>query len=477
MSLYATISSPALDYLNYLTKGIENYESSITNGIFQGELTQELNLSNQSLNEKSLQYVTSIIANIKSTTKLTTLQRNNITGYDIVFTAPKSLSYLCLLDLKLYSSIHNKSVNKAMQAIENLTYDNKESMILPQGKICYIPFTHTLNRAFEINLHTHCFLLNLQNSSTNNYTFYNIHFPYDKLEYGKLIYLHTLTTELRLHNIFIDKKDNLVTNIEIPSIMEHIPLIENYHSLLNTDNLYNPEKISNPYIKNSFLYLSTLQHKNLKFLQKLSKKEKYTFLENNYNHSFHLNQLDKKLLLNLKETHSKITSLRLKPTKSCLSKKQQGDLLFITKEFIIKQSGCLCNEYQLHKSLLNHYPTLTNFNAIKEFLKQDKELCFVGTYNLTNVICTKNFLNTINTICQQIEIKNIKIVNNKNDYITIQPSLLPPNKQNLTLLNNFSFEDLTNIFFNDKFKDKFLFITSENKVICPKLVFVRGSMN
>lgn len=93
-------------------------------------------------------------------------QRQHRSGWDLTFSAPKSLSILSeVYGVSLVRSIHEQAVSEAIQAAEGLIdarlmVDGK-SRVLATNNGVFATFTHDVNRNLDCQLHTHCYLLNL----------------------------------------------------------------------------------------------------------------------------------------------------------------------------------------------------------------------------------------------------------------------------------------------------------------------------
>ena len=450
MSLYAIISTPALPYLEYLNNGIENYETSLAKSTFQGKLAKELNLTDTQINEETLQYISTLISNIKAHFPTpNTLHRNKITGYDIVFTAPKSLSSLYLLDSKLYLDIHNNCVNKSMSALENLTYTLQDNIKESNPGICFVPFTHLINRAHQIDLHTHILLFNLQKDKTGNYTFYNINFPVNKLQYCKSIYLNNIAAFLQSKRIKFDliKEDNTLKNIEISSLKAFDNNTNYIQQSFHKDNFHSTCKIINPYINNTFLYQTYHKANDVKMLHNIARKEKYNLLNTPISSFDFINSFSNKYRSNLKKVHDKIIT-RTSINDNHYSK---GHALFLyqqCKEYLIKEKGCFSNLYTLHMYILNNAPTLKDFNTFKDLLKVNNDLYIPQDATEFNVIAPKVVVKAIKDITSSLEEYTkksnnslkvqlpLQIINEKehNNILTSQLT----NKKSLMLTNNLS---------------------------------------
>ncbi|MGS3452168.1 MobF family relaxase, partial [Klebsiella electrica] len=86
-------------------------------------------------------------------------------GYDLTFSAPKSVSVMAMLggDKRLIDA-HNQAVTKALQQVETLAAtrvmtDGKSETVLT-GNLIVAKFTHDTNRNEEPQLHTHAVVMN-----------------------------------------------------------------------------------------------------------------------------------------------------------------------------------------------------------------------------------------------------------------------------------------------------------------------------
>ena len=97
-------------------------------------------------------------------------ERKHRSGWDLTFSAPKSLSILSEVygvdDLRL---AHEKAVEHALTACEDLldtrlTQGGKTQRVATNNGV-FATFTHDVNRNLDCQLHTHCYLLNMTRSA------------------------------------------------------------------------------------------------------------------------------------------------------------------------------------------------------------------------------------------------------------------------------------------------------------------------
>lgn len=85
-------------------------------------------------------------------------------GYDLTFSAPKSVSVMAMLGRQRLIDAHNQAVTKALQQVETLAAtrvmtDGKSETVLT-GNLIVAKFTHDTNRNEEPQLHTHAVVMN-----------------------------------------------------------------------------------------------------------------------------------------------------------------------------------------------------------------------------------------------------------------------------------------------------------------------------
>ena len=126
-------------------------------------------------------------------------------GFDLTFSAPKSISVLALIGgRKELVEMHNQAVKAAFQEIERiasirLTKDG-DTHIVPTGKLVAATFNHDTSRNLDPQLHTHVIVANasayennwraLSSDKINKTGFYDVIYNH-RLSFGK-IYQHTL---------------------------------------------------------------------------------------------------------------------------------------------------------------------------------------------------------------------------------------------------------------------------------------------
>jgi hypothetical protein len=195
-----------------------------------------------------------------------------------------------------------------MAILEKLSLNRKENISHKNSQICYVPFTHLINRSCQIEIHTHVLLFNLQKDKDNNYTFYDINYPANKLEYCKLIYLQNIAEFFQSKRVKINliKNANQITNIEISSLKELTSqknlVTRNFHK----DNFFGNSKIVNPYINNTLLYQTYKKNNDVNLLHNIARKEKYNYLNTPIENLSLLSSYSLDNINNLKKVHSKI---------------------------------------------------------------------------------------------------------------------------------------------------------------------------
>ena len=93
-------------------------------------------------------------------------RRQHRSGWDLTFSAPKSLSILSeVYGAQEVRSAHEKAVGHALRAAEGLidtrVMRDGHSQVLATNNGVFATFTHDVNRNLDCQVHTHCYLLNM----------------------------------------------------------------------------------------------------------------------------------------------------------------------------------------------------------------------------------------------------------------------------------------------------------------------------
>lgn len=121
-------------------------------------------------------------------------------GFDITFSAPKSLSLTSLIgEDKRIIELHEKSVSRAMQEIEKYSMirngeNGKDELT---GNLVYAKFTHETSRALDPQLHTHVVVMNMSHHQEKGFRALQPVELYRSQELGTRIYYTELAKGLK----------------------------------------------------------------------------------------------------------------------------------------------------------------------------------------------------------------------------------------------------------------------------------------
>ena len=143
---------------NYYAK-----EGEPPQGIWFGNGAQLLNLAG---NAKLPEFVAKLEGKLSSDIKMETTTKNHRPGYDLTFSAPKSVSILAIVgkDEQVLNA-HRIAVDEALNYLEQ---NYAATRVKTKGKVAIqktdnlliTKFEHTDSRALDPNLHTHCIVIN-----------------------------------------------------------------------------------------------------------------------------------------------------------------------------------------------------------------------------------------------------------------------------------------------------------------------------
>ena len=149
--------------VNYYLNVAEYYLAD-SNAIWQGKAKDFLSLP-EKINKEV--FLSLLEGNMPDGKKLQNLQGEHRPGFDITFSAPKSLSVLVGLGIvPELAKLHDKAVSYTLQKIEAefaeaRVNQNGEYVYQKTGNLLFGTFRHLTSRANEPDLHTHCPVLNL----------------------------------------------------------------------------------------------------------------------------------------------------------------------------------------------------------------------------------------------------------------------------------------------------------------------------
>lgn len=149
---------------NYYTQAIEYYLGDSTANCWQGKAKDILNLSDD-INPEDLMRL--LEGHMPDGKRLQNIQGEHRPGFDMTFSAPKSLSVLVGLGIAPeLIELHDKAVSFALNQIENefaeaRVNQNGEYIYQKTGNMLFATFRQPTSRANDPNLHTHCAALNL----------------------------------------------------------------------------------------------------------------------------------------------------------------------------------------------------------------------------------------------------------------------------------------------------------------------------
>ncbi|MFY9227415.1 MAG: MobF family relaxase [Blastocatellia bacterium] len=121
-------------------------------------------------------------------------------GFDITFSAPKSLSLTSLIgEDKRIIELHEKSVSRAMQEIEkySMVRNGENGKDELTGNLVYAKFTHETSRALDPQLHTHVVVMNMSHHEEKGFRALQPVELYRSQELGTRIYYTELAKGLK----------------------------------------------------------------------------------------------------------------------------------------------------------------------------------------------------------------------------------------------------------------------------------------
>lgn len=121
-------------------------------------------------------------------------------GFDITFSAPKSLSLTSLIgEDKRIIELHEKSVSRAMQEIEkySMVRNGENGKDELTGNLVYAKFTHETSRALDPQLHTHVVVMNMSHHQEKGFRALQPVELYRSQELGTRIYYTELAKGLK----------------------------------------------------------------------------------------------------------------------------------------------------------------------------------------------------------------------------------------------------------------------------------------
>lgn len=121
-------------------------------------------------------------------------------GFDITFSAPKSLSLTSLIgEDKRIIELHEKSVSRAMQEIEkySMVRNGENGKDELTGNLVYAKFTHESSRALDPQLHTHVVVMNMSHHQEKGFRALQPVELYRSQELGTRIYYTELAKGLK----------------------------------------------------------------------------------------------------------------------------------------------------------------------------------------------------------------------------------------------------------------------------------------
>lgn len=121
-------------------------------------------------------------------------------GFDITFSAPKSLSLTSLVgEDKRIIELHEKSVSRAMQEVEKyaMVRNGENGKDELTGNLVYAKFTHETSRALDPQLHTHVVVINMTKHEEKGFRALQPVELYRSQELGTRIYYTELAKGLK----------------------------------------------------------------------------------------------------------------------------------------------------------------------------------------------------------------------------------------------------------------------------------------
>lgn len=125
---------------------------------------------------------------------------NHRAGFDITFSAPKSISLTSLIgEDKRIIELHEKSVSRAMQEIEkySMVRNGENGRDELTGNLVYAKFTHETSRALDPQLHTHVVVMNMSEHQEKGFRALQPVELYRSQELGTRIYYTELAKGLK----------------------------------------------------------------------------------------------------------------------------------------------------------------------------------------------------------------------------------------------------------------------------------------
>lgn len=180
---------------------------------WQGKLTKQLSLS-ENLNPKEFNHLV--------------LENPKRAGFDLCFSAPKSVSIAMTLDEKTKKdmlSAHNKAVEQILSEIEKneiaaRVTQNSETISIKTGNMAVGKFNHYVSRNSDPQLHTHCVVLNKTSYNNKIYAIDNTDLYKNKILYGQL-YRNELAKNLQAIGYKTEMTDNEKGFFELKGIEKY----------------------------------------------------------------------------------------------------------------------------------------------------------------------------------------------------------------------------------------------------------------
>ena len=176
----------------------DDYYARDEGGTWQGRLKEQLGLKDQIHKEDFDRLIN---------------MNEKRAGYDLCFSAPKSVSMAYCLDEHRDNimAAHNKAVEETLKLIEQneiyvrVTKDKETERIHTDNMLCG-KFNHYVSRNQDPQIHTHCVILNHSFYNGQRYAISNENFYENKLLYGQ-IYRNYLANNLQEHGFKIEVTD------------------------------------------------------------------------------------------------------------------------------------------------------------------------------------------------------------------------------------------------------------------------------
>lgn len=197
----------------YVRKDTENYWS--------GKLKDEFNLPDL-VNKKDFDYY------LKDHFQPGKDHHDRV-GFDLCFSAPKSVSIAMILDDKLNEDImsaHHEAVQEILNKIEEREIGtritvNKQTMFVNTVNMLCAKFDHFVSRAQDPQLHTHCLIMNMTMYNGKLYSIDNKNLYQNKMIYGQM-YRNLLALKLMEKGYDITVTNQEEGFFELTGVPDHI---------------------------------------------------------------------------------------------------------------------------------------------------------------------------------------------------------------------------------------------------------------